>query len=64
VLVTHNTVDFRPLYGQESIHGGLLGFNIPPKLMDRVLPKRLFLLAMNELAGRSPSTRPWRSLST
>ena len=51
VLVTHNTVDFRPLFGRESLHVGLVGFNTPAKFMDRALQKRLFLLAMKELAG-------------
>ncbi len=30
---------------------GLIGFNTPPKLMNRNLQKRLFLLAMSEMAG-------------
>ncbi len=51
VLVTHNTVDFRPLYGRENIHAGLIGFNTPPRVMDRALQKRLLFLAINILAG-------------
>jgi hypothetical protein len=51
VLVTHNRVDFRALYGREGIHAGLIGFNTPPKLMDLALHRRLFVLAMAELAG-------------
>ncbi len=54
VLVTLNTVDFRPLYGRENLHAGLVGFNTPPRVMDRALQMRLFLLAMNELAGEEP----------
>jgi predicted nuclease of predicted toxin-antitoxin system len=54
VLVTHNTVDFRPLYGREDLHGGLIGFNTPPKVMTLLLQKRLFLLAMTVLAGDEP----------
>ena len=51
ILVTHNTIDFRALYGRENLHVGLIAFNTPPRLMDRALQKRLFLLAMIELAG-------------
>lgn len=54
VLVTHNTIDFRPLYGRENIHAGLIGFNTPPRVMDRALQKRLLLLAINTLAGEEP----------
>ena len=54
VFVTLNAVDFRPLYGRENIHAGLIGFNTPPRVMDRALQMRLFLLAMNELAGEEP----------
>lgn len=49
VLVTHNTVDFRPIYGREEIHLGLIAFNTPPKAMDRALQKALFLQAMIEM---------------
>ena len=49
VLVTHNTVDFRPLYGREDIHVGLIAFNTPPRAMDRALQKALFLQAMIEM---------------
>lgn len=51
VFVTHDTVDFRPLYGRENIHAGLIGFNTAAKTMNLVLQTRLFLLAMSELAG-------------
>lgn len=35
VLVTHNTTDFRGLYGREDLHVGLLTFNTVPGLMSR-----------------------------
>jgi predicted nuclease of predicted toxin-antitoxin system len=54
ILVTHNTVDFRPLYGRVNIHAGLIAFNTAPNMMDRSLQKQLFVLAMNELAGHEP----------
>lgn len=49
VLVTHNAVDFRGLYGREGLHVGLVTFNTPPGLMSLDLQKRLFLQAMIEL---------------
>ena len=42
------------MYGRENIHAGLIGINTPPRVMDRALQIRLFLLAMNELAGEEP----------
>ena len=51
VLVTLNTVDFRPLYGREDIHVGLVAFNAPPRVMNRLLQKALFLQAMAELGA-------------
>ena len=52
ILVTLNTVDFRPLYRRENLHAGLVGINTPPRVMDRALQTRLFILAMNELEGQ------------
>ena len=46
-----NTVDFRPLYGREDIHVGLVAFNAPPRVMNRLLQKALFLQAMAELGA-------------
>ncbi len=54
MFVTHNTVDFRPLYGRESLHVGLIGFNTPPRVMSLALQQRLFTLALNELTGEEP----------
>ncbi len=54
VFVTHNTVDFRPLYEREGLHVGLIGFNTSPRVMGLALQTRLFLLAMNELADEEP----------
>lgn len=51
VLVTHNTVDFRPLYERENIHAGLIGFNTAARTMNLALQTRLLLFAMSELAG-------------
>lgn len=51
VLVTHNTVDFRPLYARQEVHVGLIGFNTAAGIMSLGLQKSLFLLAMSELAG-------------
>ena len=35
VLVTHNTVDFRPLYGREEIHVGLIALQIATVVLGR-----------------------------
>nr|WP_246462371.1 DUF5615 family PIN-like protein [Mesorhizobium sangaii] len=51
VLVTHNTTDFRGLYGREELHVGLIAFNTAPGLMSLDLQVRLFLLALSELDG-------------
>ena len=51
ILVTHNTADFRGLYGREDLHVGLVTFNTAPGLMSLDLQKRLFLLALTELGG-------------
>ncbi len=51
VLLTHNTMDFRGLYGREELHVGLVTFNTAPGLMSLELQKRLFLLALSELSG-------------
>src|SRR5690606_10943134 len=42
VLVTHNTADFRGLYGREELHVGLVTFNTAPGLMSLDLQIRLF----------------------
>jgi predicted nuclease of predicted toxin-antitoxin system len=49
VLVTHNTVDFRPLYRRAGVHVGLVAFNTPAKAMHLALQKGLFRQAMLEL---------------
>ncbi len=54
VLVTHNTVDFRPLYGREELHAGLIGFNTPARVMNLALQRRLFILTLTELANEAP----------
>ncbi|ESZ04451.1 hypothetical protein [Mesorhizobium sp. L48C026A00] len=51
MLVTHNTTDFRGLYGREELHVGLVAFNTAPGLMSLDLQRRLFLLALSELGG-------------
>ena len=51
VLVTHNTTDFRGLYGREELHVGLVTFNTAPGLMSLGLQIRLFDLALSELGG-------------
>jgi hypothetical protein len=51
VLVTHNTADFRGLYGREEVHVGLLALNTAPGLMSLDFQLRLFLLALSELGG-------------
>ena len=51
VLVTHNTTDFRGLYGREELHVGLVTFNTAPGLMSLDLQIRLFDLALSELGG-------------
>ncbi|WP_095205343.1 DUF5615 family PIN-like protein [Mesorhizobium carmichaelinearum] len=51
ILVTHNTTDFRGLYGREEMHVGLVAFNTAPGLMSLNLQTRLFLLTLSELSG-------------
>jgi len=51
VLVTHNTTDFRGLYGREDLHVGLVAFNTAAGLMSLDLQIRLFRLALSELGG-------------
>jgi hypothetical protein len=51
VLVTHNTADFRGLYGREEVHVGLVALNTAPGLMSLDFQLRLFLLALSELGG-------------
>ena len=50
-VVTHNTADFRGLYGREEVHVGLVAFNTAPGLMSLDFQLRLFLLALSELGG-------------
>ena len=47
VLVTHNTVDFRPIYAREGLHVGFVGFNVAPGLMSLDLQRRLFAFALS-----------------
>lgn len=54
VLVTHNTVDFRPLYARENLHVGLVALNTAAGVMSLDLQKRLFLLALQELGEAEP----------
>ena len=54
VLVTHNTVDFRRFYARTDLHAGLVGFNTAAGVMNLVLQRRLFLLALQELGGTEP----------
>ncbi|MFD2051911.1 DUF5615 family PIN-like protein [Mesorhizobium calcicola] len=51
ILVTHNTTDFRGLYGREEMHVGLVAFNTALGLMSLNLQTRLFLLTLSELSG-------------
>ncbi|MER8605882.1 hypothetical protein NKH48_19410 [Mesorhizobium sp. M1233] len=51
MLVTHNTTDFRGLYGREELHVWLVAFNTAPGLMSHDLQRRPFLLALSELGG-------------
>lgn len=51
ILVTHNTTDFRGLYGREDLHVGLVALNTAPGLMSLDLQVRLFRLALLELGG-------------
>ncbi len=55
VLVTNNAGDFRPLYGRETLHVGLVCLNVAPGLMSLELQKRLFLLALAELGDDEPT---------
>lgn len=54
VFVTHNTADFRPLYGREEIHLGLVGFNTAARMMDLALQRSLFLLVLAEIGEAEP----------
>ena len=54
VLVTNNTVDFRPLYEREEIHAGLVCLNVAPGLMELEVQKSLFLLALDRLGDAEP----------
>lgn len=51
LLVTHNSVDFRALYGREELHTGLVCLNAAPGLVRLDLQRRLFRLALVELGG-------------
>lgn len=54
ILVTNNTVDFRPLYEREEIHAGLVCINVAPGLMTLEVQKSLFLFALEQLTGSEP----------
>ncbi|WP_413991289.1 DUF5615 family PIN-like protein [Labrys okinawensis] len=54
IFVTHNTADFRPLYGRVEIHLGLVGFNTAARMMDLALQRSLFLLALAEIGEAEP----------
>ncbi len=54
ILVTNNTVDFRPLYEREEVHAGLVCMNVAPGLMTLEVQKSLFLFALDQLAGKEP----------
>lgn len=58
VLVTHNTTDFRGLYGREDLHVGLVTFNTAPGLMSLELQKRIFHLPRSWVA-REHGARLW-----
>ncbi len=51
ILVTHNTVDFLPLYNREDIHVGLVAFNTSAGIMSLELQKALMSLVIEELNG-------------
>jgi len=54
VLVTNNTADFTALYEREQIHTGLICLNVAPTLMNLVIQKSLFLLALDKLGSAEP----------
>jgi hypothetical protein len=54
ILVTNNTLDFRPLYEREEVHAGLVCMNVAPGLMTLEAQKSLFLIALDQLAGDEP----------
>jgi len=54
VLVTNNSVDFRALYGRETLHAGLVCLNAAHGLMRLDVQKSLFLLALDRLGAAEP----------
>jgi predicted nuclease of predicted toxin-antitoxin system len=54
ILVTSNTVDFKPLYEREEVHAGLLCLNVTPGLMALEVQKSLFLFALEQVAVNEP----------
>ena len=54
ILVTSNTVDFKPLYEREEVHAGLLCLNVAPGLMALEVQKSLFLFALEQVAVNEP----------
>ena len=54
ILVTSNTVDFKPLYEREEVHAGLLCLNVAPGLMALEVQKSLLLFALEQVAVNEP----------
>ena len=54
VLVTNNTADFKRLIGREDIHAGLVCLNVAAEAMSLPIQKRLFVLALDQLAHEEP----------
>jgi predicted nuclease of predicted toxin-antitoxin system len=54
ILVTSNTLDFKPLYEREEVHAGLLCLNVAPGLMALEVQKSLFLFALEQVAVNEP----------
>jgi predicted nuclease of predicted toxin-antitoxin system len=54
ILVTSNTVDFKPLYEREEVHAGLLCLNVAPGLMALEVQKSLFLFTLEQVAVNEP----------
>lgn len=54
ILVTSNTVDFKPLYEREEVHAGLLCLNVAPGLMALEVQKSLSLFALEQVAVNEP----------
>ncbi|MER9776753.1 DUF5615 family PIN-like protein [Mesorhizobium sp. M0220] len=60
VLVTHNTTDFRGLYGREELHVGLVAFNTAPGLMSLDLQRGSFFSPFPSSVARGHGTKCWR----